>query len=351
MHRSGTSAISCGLQVLGVDLGERLIPPATGDNEKGFWEDIDISFFDDELLHFLGHDWHTLAPIQQTEFERNDLALFRLRATELLRKKLKDKMVFGLKDPRIARLLPFWKIVFENLGIEVSYVIAIRHPMSVVDSLNKRNGFELEKSYYLWLGHIVSIMLDSEGSPRVVVDYDLLMAQPNKQLYRIADALKLPFNAYSPKVDEYVKRFLTSDLQHTKYHIDDLMSTTEIPHEVVEAYYLLDKLARDQVIVSSKEVHDSFVQLNKRMYGMYPAFNYMKKMNEQITSLNHAMADRKWQIDNLNQAVAERDRQINECNAIITAIKLSLSWRITRPARFIVTVINNLSRLLITGWK
>ena len=41
MHRSGTSAVARGLKALGVDLGENLMPPVEGNNEKGFWEDRD----------------------------------------------------------------------------------------------------------------------------------------------------------------------------------------------------------------------------------------------------------------------------------------------------------------------
>lgn len=60
MHRSGTSAITRSLKVLGVDLGGRLLPAEAGINDKGFWEDVDITAFNVDLLHALGHDWHTL---------------------------------------------------------------------------------------------------------------------------------------------------------------------------------------------------------------------------------------------------------------------------------------------------
>ncbi len=112
MHRSGTSAITRGLMALGIELGDNLMPPLEENNEKGFWEDVDISNLDDEILHYLGYDWHTLTSIHQKELERDDLDLFRLRAVELLRAKIKDTPIFGLKDPRIARLLPFWKDSF-----------------------------------------------------------------------------------------------------------------------------------------------------------------------------------------------------------------------------------------------
>ena len=36
MHRSGTSAITRGLQVMGIDLGNNLMPAMEGVNDKGF---------------------------------------------------------------------------------------------------------------------------------------------------------------------------------------------------------------------------------------------------------------------------------------------------------------------------
>ena len=34
MHRSGTSAVTRGLQVIGIELGDRLMMPVKGDNDK-----------------------------------------------------------------------------------------------------------------------------------------------------------------------------------------------------------------------------------------------------------------------------------------------------------------------------
>ena len=41
MHRSGTSAITQAVKVLGFELSENLMP-AKPDNVKGFWEDWDV---------------------------------------------------------------------------------------------------------------------------------------------------------------------------------------------------------------------------------------------------------------------------------------------------------------------
>ena len=54
MHRSGTSAITRGLEVLGVNLGDNLYPAAI-DNPKGFWEDNDFLGINEELLAHLDY--------------------------------------------------------------------------------------------------------------------------------------------------------------------------------------------------------------------------------------------------------------------------------------------------------
>ena len=65
MHRSGTSALTRGLQVLGVSLGDNLMPAFEGNNNKGFWEDLEIVSLNDALLAELGMSWHSLGALQQ----------------------------------------------------------------------------------------------------------------------------------------------------------------------------------------------------------------------------------------------------------------------------------------------
>lgn len=68
-------------------------------------------------------------------------------------------------------------------------------------------------------------------------------------------------------------------------------------------------------------------------------------LEQQIANLNQAMAERDGQIANLNQAVLDRIELINT----IESIRMSTSWRITAPMRFVILKIRhvyNLVRLL-----
>ena len=207
MHRSGTSAITRALSALGVPLGNNLMPPVLNNNDKGFFEDLEINELNTELLTALNRDWDTLSRIPPESLQSETLEPLKLRAIELMRTKIGDQ-TFGFKNPRMARLLPFWQAVFNELDISPSYVIAIRNPKSVAQSLQKRDGFDFEKSYYLWLEHVLPAILETAGATRVVVDFDLLMADPSGQLKRMAKALGLPFDPDSPRIQGVRQRVL-----------------------------------------------------------------------------------------------------------------------------------------------
>ena len=83
MHRSGTSALTRILNLLGVDLGSKLMP-ASPENEAGYWEHAEIVRIHDELLGELGTSWdgnHLLSPELLTS---EDAEPFKRRHGELL---------------------------------------------------------------------------------------------------------------------------------------------------------------------------------------------------------------------------------------------------------------------------
>ncbi len=312
MHRSGTSLVTKGLQVMGVILGEQLLVEAS-DNEKGFWEDRDVLALNSEILGALSKlDWHSLVPAPIDKLSAKSLSLYRSRAITFLQEKMKGKSIFGIKDPRLCRLLPFWKDVFEFLELDVSYVISIRNPISVAHSLKKRDGFEFEKSYYLWLIHVVSSMVESMGNPRVIIDYDLLMEQPEEQLQQIAKILNLSFE--ESYLDEYINKYITDQMRHTQFHVDDLSSIPDLPDEIIEAYTLLNRVAKGQISISSKDVYDTFKKLELRIDALCPVFKYVEKKEIQIISSNREVGNRDTIIANLNREVGNRDTIIVDLN-------------------------------------
>ncbi|MBE9481821.1 MAG: sulfotransferase family protein, partial [Bacteroidetes bacterium] len=56
MHRSGTSAITGVLKILGVNLGSSLMPPLE-DNPKGYFENLNVFKVNEEILGSINSSW------------------------------------------------------------------------------------------------------------------------------------------------------------------------------------------------------------------------------------------------------------------------------------------------------
>ncbi len=365
MHRSGTSAITRGLQVMGVRLGDRLMPSFEGNNAKGFWEDIDLNALNIEMLNALGSDWHHLTPIDPIDIEILRKKGYFLRAAVLLRQKISSAPVFGFKDPRVAKLLPFWKEVFIHCQFDVSYVLTVRHPLSVVNSLAKRDNIEAGQSYFLWLGYVLTSLTDSTVDKRVLVDYDCLMQSPDRELMRVANCTGLEIDP--AELQSYKTEFLDQGLRHTVYALNDLLLDDTCPFMVREVYTALLDVASDKTKFNDLEFQNKVVRwsdefsrfrssllLIDRIFAQkVVAMQALAERDGQINRLNQVVTERDGQINHLNQVVTERDGQINHLNQVVTErdgqiadLYTSNSWRITQPLRIAVYQMKRVQRVV-----
>src|SRR5271154_2798891 len=108
MHRSGTSAITRGMQMLGVYLGDDFLSPKP-DNPTGYWEDRNIYEINEHLLSVLGLKWHGISLIDDVRWHEPEVEALCAEALEYLRSQFIDHSFWGFKDPRTIRLLPFWQ--------------------------------------------------------------------------------------------------------------------------------------------------------------------------------------------------------------------------------------------------
>ena len=183
MHRSGTSAVARVVNLLGVDLGpEEDLMEAKPDNPEGFWENRRIVQIDDDLLAVLGGRWDEPPPLMRWR-EADRAAELRERAAEVLARIDGERP--GFKDPRAALLLDFWT----SLWPEAQAVVAVRHPAAVAASLEKRDGFDPEKSAELWLRYTAEA-LASAAAPVVVV-FEELLKSPSTVVASLAADLDL----------------------------------------------------------------------------------------------------------------------------------------------------------------
>jgi GT2 family glycosyltransferase len=268
MHRSGTSAVTRGLQLLGINLGDSLLPPVPGDNDKGFWEDQDIYQLNERLLSRLNTSWHALRPISAEELLSPELQPEREQALAILQERTATDAIFAFKDPRTSILLPFWQDVFRRLEIADAYVVAIRNPLSVAASLHQRNQIEQEKALCLWVKYTLAGARYTRDKPTVVIDYDLMLENPVHHLQRIAAALSLPpIDASSAEVRQYTDEFLSKKLRHSQHdHRVEKVTSPGVPGELYAA--LIDSADEHSRFDAYK--HSAIWDVAEQEFAQYP---------------------------------------------------------------------------------
>jgi hypothetical protein len=301
MHRSGTSAATRSLQVLGVDFGTNLQEGIAGVNDKGFFEDKDIVSVNGDILRALSQEWDSLNPIASGQLKGDALAASRVRAAALLRSKMQSDRVLAIKDPRMSALLPFWQGVFDELGIDAGYLIAIRNPLSVANSLQSRDRIAKEKSCYLWLEHVLPSILQTAGRRRVVVDYDRLMQRPARELARISNALGFAGKLDAQELATYEKEFLDEGLRHGTFDLQELKSDPAVPAVVVDLYQTLLRVAADELALESTEAVRSASRAVDHLAELTPALHYMSRQDQQIKELSRAVAGHAVQTADLHE--------------------------------------------------
>ncbi len=329
MHRCGTSAMTRGLQVLGVELGDRLMQIDEGNNDKGFWEDVDINALNVEMLSELHNDWHHLSLINKDDWNLLKQKAYFDRALELLRQKTLHTDFFGFKDPRMSKLLPFWKEVFDQGNFEVHYILAIRHPLSVALSLAKRNGIDIEKSHFLWLTHTICSLAEIAGGSYIAVDYDRLMQDAGHELQRIADTFHL--NVGPVELERYKSEFLDQGLRHTVFTYDNLMDHERSFAFLKDVYATVTKLAAgnpmDEFILRKitgnweaelEKLKVSFKMTDGVFYQLNQVYLQTLKKEEQIQKEREAKEVLTQQLNESLEKTVEQSGQIEQLHQLLT---------------------------------
>jgi GT2 family glycosyltransferase len=266
MHRSGTSALMGVLHLLGVDLGSNFLNPSE-DNPRGFFENFDIAQINEKLLTTMNSAWDGLSPLSDKWWIREDIKIHKEEIVKVIQRELRGSVLAGFKDPRISRLLPVWKIIFEEVSMHPHFVILLRNPIEVADSLRKRNGFPLEKSLLLWMNYMLDAEFYTRGLPRVFVSFDDLLKNIEKVIGRISTALNLSFprNYFDARKD--IEQFIEPRLRHHSLPAHDIERSLPV---IQDMYRMLQKVAGGREV--SGQVVSDIDAMRKEYLRMYRFF-------------------------------------------------------------------------------
>ena len=192
MHRSGTSLVAGCLQRLGVDFGPRLMPP-NADNPRGYFEHNDVVNLHDRLLLALNRSWDETAPFPAEWFlDEERLAPYRAQLLGLLHRDFPVAPLWGLKDPRMCLLLPWWERIWPETASRPLFILVRRRPSEVAASLARREGMSAAKASLLWLRHTLEAERWTRPHDRLLVDFEKFLTDETAALAPIRRALGLP---------------------------------------------------------------------------------------------------------------------------------------------------------------
>lgn len=255
MARSGTSAITRLLTLLGVELGpqEALLPPIAGENAKGFYEHRPIMKVNKELLERLGGSWSE--PPRPARGWQRDAGLedLRERAHELLAADFAGASLWGFKDPRTSLTLPFWE---ELLGDDVRYVICHRRPLDSARSLERRNGIRLDDGVALWTRYMASALAHTAGRRRIVVGYVELFGGREALVGGLANFLGVG-DAATEQVRAQVQAWIDDDLRHHASTLRELVEHPAVSAEAQALHLLLEHAIAGRGAGDADQVEDA----------------------------------------------------------------------------------------------
>lgn len=326
MHRSGTSALAGALAQSGLWLGDDLLEPAPGINDKGFWEHKELVRINEALLNNAGLQWYSLFASKKLSalLEEETAAIHQLKAEakvfarSLLEGKHGDgALCIAVKDPRLCLTANFWKPAFEEAGAHVVGLELIRHPAEVAHSLERRDGIVASHSNLLWLDYVLASKKFCQNlDARFIGSFDDLMASPSAFIEEALTQLGVNQNPDREKMDAWIQ----ADLRHHRHG--------HIPAKGIlgkQATTIYSEILQHQTIIESETIEKLAGGATELFIDLENQFkNYNStviKLQDTSARLHQLGKEHSFALDTLRQ----KDQLLQEANKRLNQIGQKLS--------------------------
>jgi hypothetical protein len=228
MHRSGTSVMAKLLHAHGLWRGAPADMEArTPHNPDGHFEHMGLRHVNDAVLAAFGGTWDRPPEFPESWEHSPELEPVRREAAAVIAA-FPDRP-WGFKDPRTSLTLPFWR----DLVGSATYVVCLRHPFEVADSLQRRNQMPPEQALRLWEQHYRAVLAATSPEERLVVAYDDLCDHPVEVSADLLGRLPLPLAPVSP---DAARDAVSPALRH---HRATEAAEPELPGAIADLYAAL----------------------------------------------------------------------------------------------------------------
>lgn len=216
MHRSGTSALTRLVNLMGCELGTELLAARANDNETGFWEHQDLNLLHEEMLVAMAKWWADFRPWPANWATTPVAESFAARIADVVQRDFANVSLFAIKDPRLCRLLPIWQQAAAACDIDLRVAFILRHPSEVVQSLSRRDGLSASHGALLWWRYLIEGERCSRQLPRTALTYDHLLQDWQQAIGQLGQRLKIEWPVQIDAVSPEVEDFLNPALRHNK---------------------------------------------------------------------------------------------------------------------------------------
>ena len=242
MHRSGTSAATRLVNLLGLSLGGGPMVPTTDGNPRGHWESLRLRDLNDAVLAALGGNWAGPPPLAPGWERDPELDSLRVEARHAFTEVYRGSARWVWKDPRTCITLPFWEHVLE---VEPVVLLVHRNPLEVVDSLARRDELSKVVSLALWERYVRDSLRNCDGHAVHVSSVDAVLGDPaawagEVREVLVSQGLDLPDRAGG---DEGFVRAVDSDLRHARASQADLAADPDVSDAQRALLDVLEKVA------------------------------------------------------------------------------------------------------------
>ncbi|TAD77873.1 MAG: hypothetical protein EAY70_07710, partial [Sphingomonadales bacterium] len=240
MHRSGTSAMTRVLNLLGCALPEDLVGPNIG-NERGHWESIELVSLNDKILTAAGtswDDWMTVNADWRFSQLRDDAVE---KASQIVERHRGLGPLFVMKDPRISKIADIWLDAFDKARVEPALIIMLRDPIEVASSLARRDLMNPAYGQLLWLRYMLDAEFYSRGRKRLVCRFDRFLENWSSLVESLRSGLDLFFPRNSALIHNEIDQFLDAQERHFRSNPDLVTGNPNLSPWIREVYAILLK--------------------------------------------------------------------------------------------------------------
>lgn len=201
LHRSGSSATAGVMNLLGINMGDKLVP-ASVYNQKGYFENHDFVLLNEQILRSVNSAWNK--PPGREKIKTANFPSVKIRA--FIEKN--DKPVWGLKDPRTLLTFEIWKPYLEEVA-DIVYVFVHRPFESSVHSLAYRDRITIGNAGQILTPYLVNLYYYRhiyKLPPEKIIDvyYEDIIKNPEPFVIKFNEEIGYPPDNNINKIREFL---------------------------------------------------------------------------------------------------------------------------------------------------